>query len=285
MAKNLIIVESPAKTRTLKKFLGRDWAIEASVGHIRDLPKKDMGLGENYEPTYAVLATKKDVVKKLKEAAKHAEQIYLAPDPDREGEAIAWHIAEVLGNDAAALHRVTFNEITKSAVLKALEHPGDDRPAPGRRAAGAPRARPADGLQALAAALGQGQARALRRARAVGRPQDGLRAAGRDRRLRPGEYWILGARLAASAPPEFLARLHQLDGKKAGGRQRRRGRGDRERAARRRVPRRDGRDARSRSRTRRRRSSPAGCSRRRRGDSASRSSARWGSRRASTKGA
>ena len=75
MAKNLIIVESPAKTRTLKKFLGRDWAVEASVGHIRDLPKKDMGLGKNYEPTYAVLATKKEVVKKLKEAARKAERI------------------------------------------------------------------------------------------------------------------------------------------------------------------------------------------------------------------
>ena len=81
MAKNLIIVESPAKTRTLKKFLGRDWAVEASVGHIRDLPKKDMGLGPGFEPTYAVLATKKDVVKKLKDAAKKAKHIYLAPTP------------------------------------------------------------------------------------------------------------------------------------------------------------------------------------------------------------
>ena len=119
MPKNLIIVESPAKTRTLKKFLGRDWAVEASVGHIRDLPKKDMGLGPGFEPKYKVLDAKKEVVKKLKEAAKKAERIYLAPDPDREGEAIAWHIAEVLGYDKE-MHRVTFNEITKSAVTKAL---------------------------------------------------------------------------------------------------------------------------------------------------------------------
>ena len=124
MAKNLIIVESPAKTRTLKKFLGRDWAVEASVGHIRDLPKKDMGLGPGFEPTYAVLATKKDVVKKLKEAAKKAKHIYLAPDPDREGEAIAWHIAAVLGDVPGEMHRVTFNEITQSAVMKALENKG-----------------------------------------------------------------------------------------------------------------------------------------------------------------
>ncbi|HQN39051.1 MAG TPA: toprim domain-containing protein, partial [Thermoanaerobaculia bacterium] len=124
MAKNLIIVESPAKTRTLRKFLGRDWAVEASVGHIRDLPKKDMGLGEDFEPKYAVLAEKKEVVKRLKEAAKKAATIYLAPDPDREGEAIAWHIAAVLGRTGGEIHRVTFNEITKRAVLRALESPG-----------------------------------------------------------------------------------------------------------------------------------------------------------------
>src|SRR3954449_13193486 len=124
MAKNLLIVESPAKTRTLKKFLGRQYAVEASVGHVRDLIKKDMGLGPDYEPRYEVLAAKKDVVKKLRQAAKEAETVYLAPDPDREGEAIAWHIAEVLSKDPKAVHRVTFNEITKSAVLKALEHPG-----------------------------------------------------------------------------------------------------------------------------------------------------------------
>src|SRR6185295_845468 len=99
MAKNLVIVESPAKTRTLKKFLGRNYAVEASLGHIRDLVKKDMGLGDNYEPHYAVLADKKEVVKKLRAAAKGADMIYLAPDPDREGEAIAWHIAEVLDKD------------------------------------------------------------------------------------------------------------------------------------------------------------------------------------------
>src|SRR5215813_7551378 len=91
MAKNLVIVESPAKTKTLKKFLGRQYAVEASVGHIRDLIKKgkDFGIGKNYEPKYEVLAAKKDVVKKLRQAAKGAEMVYLAPDPDREGEAIA----------------------------------------------------------------------------------------------------------------------------------------------------------------------------------------------------
>jgi DNA topoisomerase-1 len=89
VAKNLLIVESPAKTRTLKKFLGRQYAVEASVGHIRDLVKKDMGVSATYEPHYEVLASKKDIVKKLRDAAKKAETVYLAPDPDREGEAIA----------------------------------------------------------------------------------------------------------------------------------------------------------------------------------------------------
>src|SRR6185312_70253 len=96
MAKHLIIVESPAKTKTLKKFLGRNYAVEASVGHIRDLAKKDLGIGPDYEPNYVTLPAKKDVVKKLRDAAAKADIVYLAPDPDREGEAIAWHISEVL---------------------------------------------------------------------------------------------------------------------------------------------------------------------------------------------
>src|SRR4030095_12548160 len=106
MAKNLLIVESPAKTRTLKKFLGRQYAVEASVGHVRDLVKKDMGIGPDYEPRYEVLAAKKDVVKKLRETARQAEPVSLAPDPDREGEAIAWHIAEILSKDAKDVRRV-----------------------------------------------------------------------------------------------------------------------------------------------------------------------------------
>jgi len=108
MAKNLLIVESPAKSKTLKKFLGRQYAVEASVGHIRDLVKKDMGIGPDYEPNYAVLKDKKEVVQKLRKAAKDADIVYLAPDPDREGEAIAWHIAEIISKDAKDVRRVTF---------------------------------------------------------------------------------------------------------------------------------------------------------------------------------
>lgn len=119
MAKNLLIVESPAKTRTLKKFLGRQYAVEASVGHIRDLTKgkKDIGIGPDYEPRYEVMEDKKEVVKKLKKAAKEADAIYLAPDPDREGEAIAWHIAQILDKESQGkVRRVTFNEIGRAHV-------------------------------------------------------------------------------------------------------------------------------------------------------------------------
>src|SRR5579885_3443287 len=98
MAKALIIVESPTKIKTLKKFLGRDYIFESSLGHIRDLPSKGFGIDveNDFEPQYAILEEKKDVIQKLKKAAKEVDMVYLAPDPDREGEAIAWHIASIL---------------------------------------------------------------------------------------------------------------------------------------------------------------------------------------------
>ena len=217
MAKNLIIVESPAKTRTLKKFLGRDWAVEASVGHIRDLPKKDMGLGPGFEPKYKVLDAKKEVVKKLKEAAKKAERIYLAPDPDREGEAIAWHIAEVIGQDKE-LHRVTFNEITKSAVTKALANPGTIDP----HLVDAQQARRVvDRLMGfkLSPLLWD----KLKRGLSAGRVQSVALKMVCERQAEidafvPEEYWNLSGRFATPekrTPPEFTARLHQIEGRKA----------------------------------------------------------------------
>jgi DNA topoisomerase-1 len=217
MAKNLLIVESPAKTKTLKKFLGRNYAVEASVGHIRDLVKKgkDFGIGENYEPRYEVLAAKKDVVKKLRQAAKAADTVYLAPDPDREGEAIAWHIAEVLNKDPAAVRRVTFNEITKGAVLKALESPGqiDLRKVDAQQAR-----RILDRMmgfrlspllwekikQGLSA--GRVQSVALKM---VCERQEEIDA------FQPEEYWLLGADLKADQPPPFSTRLLRIDGRKA----------------------------------------------------------------------
>jgi DNA topoisomerase-1 len=215
MAKNLLIVESPAKTRTLKKFLGRQYAVEASLGHIRDLVKKDMGIGPQYEPRYEVLADKKEVVKKLRAAAKLAEVIYLAPDPDREGEAIAWHIAEVLGRDPETVKRVTFNEITRRAVLKALETPGaiDHRKVDAQQAR-----RVVDRM--LGFKLSPLLWEKVKQGLSAGRVQSVALKMVCDRQAEidvfvPEEYWIIGADLQATQPPPFNARLLRIDGKKA----------------------------------------------------------------------
>src|ERR1043166_173583 len=124
MAKNLIIVESPSKARTLTKYLGRNRTVKASVGHLVDLPKSKLGVDKkhDFQPEYQVIPGKKKILDELKKAAKDKDHVYLAPDPDREGEAIAWHIANYLGNKKKVL-RVRFNEITQKAVLEALKNP------------------------------------------------------------------------------------------------------------------------------------------------------------------
>ncbi|WP_431137360.1 type I DNA topoisomerase [Psychroserpens mesophilus] len=125
MPKNLVIVESPAKAKTIEKFLGKDFKVESSFGHIADLPSKELGVDVegDFKPKYQVSKDKKDVVKKLKDLAKKAETVWLASDEDREGEAIAWHLAETLGLDKAKTKRIVFHEITKSAIQKAIENP------------------------------------------------------------------------------------------------------------------------------------------------------------------
>ncbi|GCF92815.1 DNA topoisomerase 1 [Enterococcus florum] len=123
--KNLVIVESPAKAKTIEKYLGRNYKVVASVGHVRDLPKSKMGIDveNNYEPHYISIRGKGDVIKGLKQAAKKAQKVYLASDPDREGEAIAWHLAFLLGLNLEDKNRVVFNEITKDAVKAAFKEP------------------------------------------------------------------------------------------------------------------------------------------------------------------
>ncbi len=125
MAKKLIIIESPGKIKTIKKCLGSNYEIEASYGHIRDLPKTTLGIEveNDFKPRYKVLKDKKEVVDKLKAAAKKADMIYLATDPDREGEAISWHLAEILKVDEKKICRIAFNEITKSAITAAIKAP------------------------------------------------------------------------------------------------------------------------------------------------------------------
>ncbi|MBY0369956.1 type I DNA topoisomerase [bacterium] len=123
--KGLVIVESPAKAKTLKKYLGRGYDVKASVGHIMDLPKSELGVDveKSFEPTYQIIKGKQKVIDEITEAAKKASKVYLAADPDREGEAIAWHVAQILNLPKAKIARVLFHEITKPAVLKALEEP------------------------------------------------------------------------------------------------------------------------------------------------------------------
>ncbi|MFO7617097.1 MAG: type I DNA topoisomerase [Bacteroidales bacterium] len=125
MAENLVIVESPAKAKTIEKFLGKDFLVKSSFGHIRDLAKKEFGikLDKNYEPQYLVSPDKKKVVSELKKLAQEAKWVWLASDEDREGEAIAWHLAETLNLPAEKTRRIVFHEITKDAILKAIENP------------------------------------------------------------------------------------------------------------------------------------------------------------------
>ncbi|MFW6158961.1 MAG: type I DNA topoisomerase, partial [Planctomycetota bacterium] len=123
---SLVIVESPAKAKTINKYLGKGYRVEASMGHVRDLPKKKLGVDieHGFEPTYQTIRGRGKTLKKLRSAAKSADSVYLAPDPDREGEAIAWHVVQALKLPDAKAYRVTFNEITKRAVRAAFEHPG-----------------------------------------------------------------------------------------------------------------------------------------------------------------
>src|ERR1700760_3750935 len=124
MAKNLVIVESPAKAKTIGQFLGRDYTVKSSFGHIRDLPKKGLNIDidKNFAPTYAINTDKRKVVSELKAAAKGAE-VWLASDEDREGEAIAWHLTQALKLDPAKTKRIVFHEITKPAIEAAIKSP------------------------------------------------------------------------------------------------------------------------------------------------------------------
>ena len=123
MAKNLVIVESPAKAKTIKKFLGSNYEIIASNGHVRDLPKSQMGIDteHDFEPKYITIRGKGDLLATLRKAVKKADKIYLATDPDREGEAISWHLMQALKLSEKDYKRITFNEITKNAVKNSIK--------------------------------------------------------------------------------------------------------------------------------------------------------------------
>ncbi len=140
MAKNLLIVESPAKAKTIEKILGEDFEVKSCYGHIRDLEKADMGIDikNKYKPRYIVPEEKEKVVKELKSLAKKSGEVWLATDEDREGEAISWHLCEVLGLDPKTTKRIVFHEITKPAISDGRSETQDRRYEPGECAAGPP---------------------------------------------------------------------------------------------------------------------------------------------------
>ncbi|SUY61671.1 DNA topoisomerase I [Clostridium sporogenes] len=125
MGQNLVIVESPAKAKTIKKYLGKNYVVEASMGHVRDLPKSQLGVDieNNYDPKYITIRGKGELLDKLRKEAKKSSKVYLATDPDREGEAISWHLAHVLKIDENEECRIEFNEITKTSIKKAIKSP------------------------------------------------------------------------------------------------------------------------------------------------------------------
>ena len=209
MAKALVIVESPAKAKTINKYLGRDFKVVASMGHVRDLPKSKLGVDikEGFEPEYVVIPDRTKVVRELKEAAKTADEIFVATDPDREGEAIGWHLAEELGTSKKKVRRLMFNEITKKAILEAIKNPGQID----MRMVDAQQAR-----RVLDRLVGYKISPILwdkvRRGLSAGRVQSvALKLiCDREREIEafvPEEYWHITARLAGSEPPEFDARL------------------------------------------------------------------------------
>src|SRR5688572_31390859 len=209
MGKALVVVESPAKAKTINKYLGKDYTVIASMGHIRDLPKSKLGVDvdNDFAEEYVAIESRKKVIKELKDAAKDATDIYVATDPDREGEAIGWHLIQELKGKKRRIHRLTFNEITKKAVLDALEHPR----AIDIRMVAAQRAR-----RVLDRLVGYKISPLLwdkvRRGLSAGRVQSvALKlVCDRERAIEafvPEEYWNLFARLAGLQPPEFDAKL------------------------------------------------------------------------------
>jgi DNA topoisomerase-1 len=215
--KSLLIVESPTKVKTLSKFLGKEFTIKASVGHIKDLPKKELGvdIDNNLNPTYVVIEGKEKVLKDLKKSARSADRIFLGPDPDREGEAIAWHIAAELNGSSDRVFRVEFNEITEKAVTDAIKHPRkiDMNLVDAQQAR-----RILDRL--VGYKLSPLLWRKVRRGLSAGRVQSvSVRlVVDREREIeafKPREYWSITASLEGKEPPPFDAKLFHINDAKA----------------------------------------------------------------------
>lgn len=220
MAKALVVVESPAKAKTIKRYLGEGYEVTASVGHIKDLPKNELGVdvAQDFRPDYVTIRGKGKILSEIKRLAKSVDKVYLAPDPDREGEAIAWHIADELGvfdGKAPPTYRVMINEITKKGVQAAISNPTEINKE---------RFESQQARRILDRLVGYQLSPLLwdkvRRGLSAGRVQSvAVRLiVDRERQINafvPQEYWSIKARLKAAQPPEFVASLQMVDGAKA----------------------------------------------------------------------
>lgn len=216
MANNLVIVESPAKAKTIKQYLGKSYNVVASMGHIRDLPKSQMGvdLEHHFEPKYITIRGKGELLSKLKKEAKNAKKIYLATDPDREGEAISWHLAKLLNIDETSNCRITFNEITKNAVQTAIKEP---RPIDLDLVNAQQARRVLDRI--VGYQISPILWRKVKKGLSAGRVQSVATRliVDREREIEnfiPEEYWTVDAKLRTQAGEEFEASLNSCDGKK-----------------------------------------------------------------------
>ncbi len=218
MAKSLVIVESPAKARTINKFLGKDFVVKASMGHVRDLPKRELGvdLEKRFEPKYIIIRGKGKVLQEIKKAAKKADHIYLAPDFDREGEAIAFHLAAYLGDNggSAKIKRILFNEITERAIKEAIENP---REIDSMKVNAQQARRVLDRL--VGYLISPLLWKAIYRGTSAGRVQSVALRIICEReeeieKFKAVEFWTIDGQFTADANEEFTASLSEIDGKK-----------------------------------------------------------------------
>jgi len=217
VGKSLVIVESPAKAKTVNHYLGEDYIVKASMGHVRDLPQKKLGVDvqADFQPTYEIIPDKKKTVAELRKAAKSSERVILAADPDREGEAISWHLSQIIGEDNPNICRATFHEITKEGVEDAFKHLGklDENLIQAQQTR-----RILDRLvgylispllwKKIGKGLSAGRVQSVA-LRLICEREKEIKA------FKPEEYWTIAAQLEAAEPPAFRALLAKVDGKKA----------------------------------------------------------------------
>lgn len=218
MAKYLVVVESPTKVKALKKYLGKDYEVLASKGHVKDLPDRSLGVDveKEFEPQYVTIPGKEKILKEITAAAKHVEQVYLAPDPDREGEAIAWHIASELDNPKDQIQRVLIQEITKKGVQDAINSPVvlDSKKYESQQAR-----RILDRL--VGYQISPLLWKKVKRGLSAGRVQSVAvrlicEREAEIRKFKPDEYWTVDINMSASTPPPIQGRLTSVDGQKIG---------------------------------------------------------------------